>query len=206
MPTKICPQCNKEFNDPKHKDRIYCSRVCSGLSKRTTKDEKILVANMNYNKNKDIINKRRKKNRLLNINKYRENAINNYSLNKEKILSKNRKYYKANKEKISEQKREYRKTVSAKASDFNKRSKRRSIEKKGDVSILDITNIKQNAKVCYWCHKPLKDLKVHIDHYIPLAKGGKHTLSNLVVSCQSCNNKKHAKDPIEFANSIGRLL
>jgi hypothetical protein len=27
-----------------------------------------------------------------------------------------------------------------------------------------------------------------------------------VISCPDCNLKKHAKDPYEFANSIGRLL
>ena len=41
---------------------------------------------------------------------------------------------------------------------------------------------------------------------MPLSKGGEHTLTNLVVSCPTCNLQKNAKDPIEFANKLGRLL
>lgn len=31
---KICPVCNKPFDDPKHPNSIYCSHTCHGLSKR----------------------------------------------------------------------------------------------------------------------------------------------------------------------------
>lgn len=40
MPTKICPQCNKEFFT-KHKHTVHCSSKCSGLSKRTHSFEKV---------------------------------------------------------------------------------------------------------------------------------------------------------------------
>jgi 5-methylcytosine-specific restriction endonuclease McrA len=33
----------------------------------------------------------------------------------------------------------------------------------------------------------------HIDHIIPVSRGGKNNLENLVLSCQSCNSKKGAK-------------
>lgn len=49
---------------------------------------------------------------------------------------------------------------------------------------------------CFYCRKKLDEY--HIDHFIPLAKGGKHALSNLVVACPNCNARKHAKDPLEF--------
>ena len=37
-----------------------------------------------------------------------------------------------------------------------------------------------------------------IDHVIPLSKGGKDRLSNLVPSCRHCNCSKHAKSVEEF--------
>ena len=46
----------------------------------------------------------------------------------------------------------------------------------------------------------------HIDHIMPLSKGGRHTISNLVVSCPTCNLQKNAKDPYQFAQERGRLL
>lgn len=54
---------------------------------------------------------------------------------------------------------------------------------------------------CWWCKGKLNG-KYHIDHRIPLAKGGIHDRSNIVLACQYCNQSKHAKTPQEFA---GRL-
>lgn len=60
-------------------------------------------------------------------------------------------------------------------------------------------------KVCHWCGAQcLGDY--HIDHYEPLSKGGKHAVANLVIACPRCNLKKNAKDPYEFAASLGRLF
>jgi len=37
----------------------------------------------------------------------------------------------------------------------------------------------------------------HIDHVKPLSKGGAHILANLRPACAACNQRKHAKWPIE---------
>ncbi|WP_081161523.1 HNH endonuclease [Ensifer aridi] len=39
---------------------------------------------------------------------------------------------------------------------------------------------------------------VHIDHIIPLSRGGTNHLSNLTVSCSSCNLEKAALTPDEW--------
>jgi 5-methylcytosine-specific restriction endonuclease McrA len=38
-----------------------------------------------------------------------------------------------------------------------------------------------------------------------LARGGKHEIANLVVACPTCNRKKGARQPDEFAQSIGKV-
>lgn len=48
--------------------------------------------------------------------------------------------------------------------------------------------------------------KFHRDHIMPLALGGENTDSNIQLLCQPCNNKKHAKHPIDFMRSNGFLL
>ena len=55
---------------------------------------------------------------------------------------------------------------------------------------------------CYWCGQKLK---LVWDHYVPLAKGGTHGGGNEVASCNPCNSRKGARDPYEFARSMGRL-
>lgn len=100
----------------------------------------------------------------------------------------------------------YCKTEKGIAKSKNDGAKRRGNFKKGNVTSEEMINLQKNAITCYWCNIKLHNKVKHIDHYIPISKGGKHTLSNLVVSCANCNLKKSAKDPILFANSIGKLL
>lgn len=54
---------------------------------------------------------------------------------------------------------------------------------------------------CWWCSKKMTTF--HVDHRIPLAKGGRNDAANIVISCPPCNLKKNAQMPWEFA---GRLL
>lgn len=60
-------------------------------------------------------------------------------------------------------------------------------------------------KVCHWCGCKCPN-SFHIDHYVPLSKGGAHELQNLVIACGPCNLRKNAKDPLDFAREVGRLL
>jgi 5-methylcytosine-specific restriction endonuclease McrA len=51
---------------------------------------------------------------------------------------------------------------------------------------------------CYWCSKPVKKSDRHVDHIVPLARGGAHAVLNLCCSCSSCNHRKRHKLPAEF--------
>lgn len=59
---------------------------------------------------------------------------------------------------------------------------------------------------CAICGKSLKKTGHHLDHIIPLARGGKNKDSNTQLTCPTCNRKKSARDPIAFAQSMGLLL
>lgn len=63
----------------------------------------------------------------------------------------------------------------------------------------------EQPKICYWCDVKCAD-DFHVDHYVPLSKGGPHELHNLVIACAPCNLKKNAKDPIKFAHEKGKLF
>lgn len=55
--------------------------------------------------------------------------------------------------------------------------------------------------ICWRCGKPIKGTP-HLDHWIPLAKGGANEAGNLHYMHGRCNQSKGAKHPTE----IGRLL
>jgi len=62
---------------------------------------------------------------------------------------------------------------------------------------------------CANCKADLRKVKPrgrHIDHIIPLSRGGTNDKTNIQWLCQACNLKKHDDDPIEFARKQGRLL
>ena len=64
------------------------------------------------------------------------------------------------------------------------------------LSLIDLRKIQNNK--CYYCDNELDfntKNKVHLDHYIPLSKGGTHSIKNVVWSCSECNRQKNAKMP-----------
>jgi 5-methylcytosine-specific restriction endonuclease McrA len=67
--------------------------------------------------------------------------------------------------------------------------------------ILSIVKQRQKGK-CYWCQQAY-GAHPHRDHIWPLALGGSNGPENICFACPSCNLKKGAKTPMEFA---GRLL
>ena len=63
---------------------------------------------------------------------------------------------------------------------------------------------KKAGGLCFYCKAKVKDLT--IDHVTPLARGGSHTLDNIVFACHECNSKKRDLPPHEFASRFGLLL
>lgn len=76
----------------------------------------------------------------------------------------------------------------------------------GHFTSDDVARVKvQQRNKCGACRQPLK--KYHVDHVVPLARGGTNEARNIQLLCPSCNCRKHARDPIEFMRStFGRLL
>ena len=115
-----------------------------------------------------------------------------YLKSKPAILEYNRKYRSENPERCSEWAR-------------NRQARKRAgggTLSKGYVDFL----LAWQAGKCLTCNADLTSTGYHIDHVIPLASGGLHTISNLVVSCPSCNLRKSNKDPFVFAITKGKLL
>ena len=63
----------------------------------------------------------------------------------------------------------------------------------------------QHSK-CAICKKNLKKTGFHLDHVVPLARGGKNIDANIQLTCPKCNTSKGSKDPIMFMQEMGYLL
>jgi 5-methylcytosine-specific restriction endonuclease McrA len=59
--------------------------------------------------------------------------------------------------------------------------------------------------LCPCCNQPLGN-DYHLDHIMPLKKGGANEDWNIQLLRQQCNNQKHSKDPIDFMRSRGFLI
>lgn len=77
----------------------------------------------------------------------------------------------------------------------------------GNYTAVDIAELfKHQRGRCAYCPALLTKKNRHIDHIQPVARAGTNDRSNLQLLCQPCNSSKGARDPIVFAQSIGRLL
>lgn len=87
-------------------------------------------------------------------------------------------------------------------------TRRRALKAKvdGDHTTADVLRIGEAQKWrCHWCGQPTRK-RYHVDHIIPLSKGGGNGPSNLAITCVGCNQSKWASDPIVFARRLGLLL
>ena len=95
-------------------------------------------------------------------------------------------------------------TESSRASSRNRRAAKRKSE--GHHTAADIARImEQQRGRCAYCPRSIRKSR-HVDHIKPLSKGGSNWPRNIQLTCGPCNLKKNAKDPIEFARSIGKLI
>lgn len=51
---------------------------------------------------------------------------------------------------------------------------------------------------CFYCGAAVGG-KFHVDHVVPISRGGSDGPENLVIACPLCNRRKGAKHPAEFA-------
>ena len=72
---------------------------------------------------------------------------------------------------------------------------------RGTVSLL----FRRQRERCAFCASSIKG-GYHVDHVMPMHLGGLHEPNNLQLLCPSCNVRKWALHPVEFAQRNGRLL
>lgn len=117
--------------------------------------------------------------------------------NPDKIREYWRRTYQKNKSKILEKGyRWIRENPQARAAIMNRR-RAREFGAGGDYTKEDVrVLLESQGRFCFYCSDALT--KFHVDHFIPLARGGSNGPENLVLSCPTCNFSKASRMPWEW--------
>lgn len=195
---KVCPMCKQEkpFSEF-HKNKAHSNDVdpyckqCSSERKaqhRIENPEPYKIRALTYYwGNRDEL---------------REKAHAKYTLNPLPFLIRGRKAYEKNKPKIQASHRVYYLTHKP---EHNARiNKRRSlmIQAEGTHTADELKELyePQDAR-CGYCGMPLfgdVHRDTHIDHMIPLSRGGTNWIENMLYACEPCNLSKNTKTPDEW--------
>jgi 5-methylcytosine-specific restriction endonuclease McrA len=153
-----------------------------------------------------------RKYRAANPEKRRESCRKWHAANKVKNRALSRKWREANPGKAKqtdrkwrdahpEQRREVERNWRETHREENREKDRRRRARKAGCSV-SATDIRQvvaaSNGICALCWAYVPDGMRHIDHIIPLDKGGPHSSENLQLLCYRCNTRKGAKLPGEL--------
>lgn len=223
---RACPRCGTNERD-KRGTCIPCRRETARLYREVNRDkvralanklrpryaEKTKAANAAYRAaNKDKIKAYQEKYCEARREEARRRAADYLDANREAINAKARANYdpatsweRLNPEEAKAYRKAYVASVRHKRAAYeqNRRAKKAS---GGELPVDIVQRLLELQKgKCACCAKPLKGL-YHLDHIMPISRGGENTERNVQLLLPQCNLSKNAKDPIEYMQSKGFLL
>lgn len=218
---KICTKCKAEKHydeyrkDAKSKDGFSSScKECAGKAGAAyyaANKERLAVANRAYYEaNKSAVLRQKKQYNAKNAELIAMQTKSYRERNDEVIKAQKREHYIRNKESISAKSRDYYERNTERFTAYNRARKARKRSAQGSHTAKDVSFIFDSQRgLCANCKARLfksGKQKFHVDHIMPLARGGSNGKENLQCLCPACNLSKNAKDPISWANQNGRLL
>lgn len=173
--SKACTKCgqiqpfNQFYKHATNADGLFSwCKLCHKIIKRISR-----------HKNMAHYNQRARENYAKNAERYRASAVLYRASNPEKVAATFKKWAQANPEKQRER-------------GARRRARR---EQNGVYLVTNKERKRFYSSPCFYCgsHE-----QIQIDHVIPIARGGRHSIGNLVAACFKCNNQKRARFIMEW--------
>jgi 5-methylcytosine-specific restriction endonuclease McrA len=154
-----------------------------------------------HHKNKGRVSEYQKNYYCENI-EYHKSKSKSYRLkNRDRINQVKREWYNENKDKAAQ----YRKERSPIYATYARNRRAKVKGSGGEHTIDDIVMLERyQGMKCAICNCELKSY--HVDHIVPISKGGGNDFYNLQLLCAPCNLSKNDTDPIEYNQQRGLLL
>jgi len=181
----ICKGCGEKVIVPfRKRQQKFCSKECALFY--NANNNPILLENRYKNKDpKDWIYYGR-------IKEYKHEW---YLKHKEELSRKGKENYSKNKKRIEEINKRWKKNNPEKVSFIKQAYKRRKRTAEGNFTFEEWENLKKRCDyICQRCGKKEPEIKLTVDHIIPLDKGGTNYIKNIQPLCGSCNSSKGNRD------------
>ena len=201
--TKTCAKCGREL--PATAEFFYVRKSDGGRLREACK-ECVLAKCASYRaEHAEAISERRKVLRNARRSAHREEFNARRALyreqHKDRLNAANRRRYAANPAKECARKHLAFVAHPEKYLAWTRNYRARALAALGSHTAEDIAQqFERQSGLCYWCGQKVG--RYHVDHVIPLAKGGSNGPENLVIACASCNHSKGAKLPHEFSDKL----
>jgi 5-methylcytosine-specific restriction endonuclease McrA len=136
-----------------------------------------------YRQNSETIKERSREWYWKNLDRARENRRKTYDSDREAYIEKTRRWKRANRERANQ-------------SDLQSIHRRRArLLSNGAYQISDKDLRRLYALPCTYCGE-LESIQ--LDHIVPIARGGSHSIGNLAPACRTCNASKGTKTITEW--------
>ncbi len=130
-----------------------------------------------------------KKWRQENLEQAKRQAQDYYLDNREAILENNRRWQRENPEAYAAYQKRWRRLNRIKTCAYSRNYRARAASAPGIFTSEHVkAKLELQGGLCYYCKAPLENY--HIEHKIPLARGGSNWPANICCACPTCNVRK----------------
>jgi len=75
------------------------------------------------------------------------------------------------------------------------------------ITSIDVLNcLKRNNFKCFYCNDNIKTKTWHLEHVVPISKGGLNSFDNIAPSCKICNLMKGSLFKEDFINKCYKIV